>query len=65
MYFLLYLINAILSAVAFYWSFKNASRKPGTPTFGLFRYIDVPGQKIADAPEQTPDRPSRTGRARR
>jgi hypothetical protein len=65
MYFLLYLINLIVSAVAFYWSFQNAFRKPGTPTFGLFRYVEIPGQKTADAPEETPRQPSRASWARR
>ena len=65
MYFLLYLINVILSSVAFYWSFKNVSRKPGTPTFGLFRYVDVPGQKTADTPDEPSGRRSRPGRTRR
>jgi hypothetical protein len=65
MYFALYLINVILSVVAFYWSFQNASRKPGTPTFGFFRYIEIPGQKTTAAPDETPPRPSRTGKTRR
>lgn len=65
MYIFLYMIGVILSAVAFHWSFQNTSRKPGTPTFGLFRYVDVPGQKATDASTEKSPRPRHAGRARR
>lgn len=36
-----YLLDVILFVFALYWSAANATAKPGTPSFGLFRYREV------------------------
>jgi hypothetical protein len=45
-----YLLNVILFAFAIYWSAANGAAKPGTPTFGLFRYRET----TEDAPKPQP-----------
>ena len=36
-----YLLDVLLFVFALYWSAANASSKPGTPSFGLFRYKEA------------------------
>ena len=44
-----YFTDVGITVLAFYWLVKNALRKPGTPTEGLFAYYDVLPTKLSRA----------------
>ena len=42
-----YFVDVGITVLAFYWLVKNALRKPGEPTSGLFAYYDVRPPKLS------------------
>ena len=59
-----YFTDVGLTVLVFYWLVKNALRRPGEPTSGLFAYYDVlvpkqsrQAQMIAARRADAPDKP--------
>ncbi len=48
-----YLLDVLLFVFALYWSAANAAAKPGTPSFGLFRYKEG-GSEVEKAKAKAP-----------
>ena len=44
-----YFVDVGITVLAFYWLVKNAMRKPGEPTSGLFAYFDIIPPKLTAA----------------
>ena len=51
----LYVLDAVLALLLFYWMSKVAKRKPGTPLTGLFAYRET----LTDAPHAPANTPAR------
>jgi hypothetical protein len=44
-----FFLSIIIVVLALYWSVREYRRKPGTPTYGLFRYHEVLDSSVARA----------------
>jgi len=51
---ILFAADIIGVVMLLYWSIVNDDRKPGTPTTGLFAYLEVKGRRPAKKPSRRP-----------